>query len=380
MGGGSKGLSRTAPADAGGNTATERKVSAMAKKLKVGIIGIGAIGTVHANALAAVGEAELTALCDVDAEKLAAAGEKLNVPRRFEDYRELLAGDAEAVLVCVGNALHREVAVAALKAGKHVFLEKPMAMNAAEAAEIVAAAAKAKTVLQVGMAWRQDPAARVVRDYVEKGLLGEIYHIRAVLVRRRGIPGLGGWFTTKAQSGGGPMIDVGVHWFDIAMWMSGLWNPTSVSARTYAKFGPRMADYRYIGMWAGPPKLDGVFDVEDYSTGFVRFGDKATMSFEIAWAANAADETFVEVLGEKGGARVFDGKPLRILTEQNGRVADVAPQFNTNVNRFESQMRALLSACRGQCPPAATGEQGLTVMKLIDAIYASSDAGKEVAV
>jgi len=272
------------------------------------------------------------------------------------------------------------VAVAALKAGKHVFLEKPMAMNASQAADIVAAAGKAKTVLQVGMVWRQDPAAQVVRDYVEKGLLGEIYHIRAVLVRRRGIPGLGGWFTTKAQSGGGPMIDVGVHWFDIAMWMSGLWNPTSVSARTYAKFGPRMADYRYVGMWAGPPDLDGAFDVEDYSTGFVRFGDKATMSFEIAWAANAADETFVEVMGEKGGARVFDGNPLRILTEQDGRVADVAPQFNTNVNRFESQMRAFVSACRGQCPPAATGEQGLTVMKLIDAIYASSDAGKEVAV
>jgi len=348
------------------------------KKLKVGIIGAGAIGTVHANAYAATGEVDLVALCDVDEAKLTKLGEAQKVKRRFADYRELLDTDVEAVSICVGNALHKEMAVAALKAGKHVLLEKPMALNAAEAGEIVAGAERAEGVLQIGMARRQMPAAQVLREYVERGLLGEIYHMRAFLVRRRGIPGLGGWFTTKAASGGGPLIDLGVHWFDMAMWLSGQWKPTSVSAKCYAKFGRNMREYRYVRMWAGPPKLDGVCDVEDYSTGLVRFGESATMVFDIAWAANSEGESFVEILGAKGGARVVGRAPLTILTEHEGRLADITPKFNEKVNHFEVQAAKFVSACRGEAPSAATGRQGLTVMKLIDAIYASSQANQEI--
>jgi predicted dehydrogenase len=353
----------------------------MAAKLKVGVVGVGAIGTVHCDAYQANSEqAELRALCDSDRQRLAAQGEKRGVAHRFSDYRDLLKSDVEAVSVCVGNTLHREVAVAALKAGKHVLLEKPMAMNAAEAAEIVAAAKKARKTLQIGMVWRQAGEAQVVRKLVEDGVLGEIYHLRAVLTRRRGIPGLGGWFTTKAQSGGGPLIDVGVHWFDIAMHLSGLWKPTHVSAMCYAKFGPRMREYRYVGMWAGPPKYDGVFDVEDYAAGFVRFGPKASMSFEISWAGNIQEQGFVELLGDKGGVRVLEGKPTTILTEFQGHVADVTPQYPDPGNRFHLQARKFLAACRGEGAPAATGEEGLIVMKLIDAVYASAAAGREVAV
>lgn len=352
----------------------------MATNLRIGIIGIGAIGSVHAGAYQSSGAGEIAALADVDPKKLAAAGEKFGVKARFTRYQDLLAADVDAVLVCVGNALHDEVAIAALQAGKHVFLEKPMAMNARRAAAIVEAARKAGKTLQIGMVWRQNPVARVIREYVEAGHFGSIYHIRAVLNRRRGIPGLGGWFTTKADSGGGPLIDIGVHWFDIAMWMSGLWNPVSVSARVYAKFGPRMKDYRYVSMWAGPPKLDGVFDVEDYATGFVRFAGEATLGFDIGWAANSADEGYIELLGDKAGARVLDNKPIQILTEHQGRPADILPQVNTTSNNFEMQAKAFAAACRGDAPPAATGEQGVTVMKLIDAVYASSDAGREIAI
>jgi len=349
----------------------------VAAKLKVGLIGIGAIGKIHAEAFTGTGQADIAALCDVDEPRLKAEGKRLGVKQRFTDYNELLASDVDAVVVGVGNALHREVGVAALQAGKHVLLEKPMALNAGEAEKIAAAAREAPGVLQIGMVRRHQTDAQVLREYVEAGELGDIYHMRTVLVRRRGIPGLGGWFTTKAQSGGGPMIDVGVHFFDAAMWLSDHWTPTRVSAKTYAKFGPRMGDYRYVGMWAGPPRLDGVFDVEDYSTGLVRFADAATMSFEIAWAANAKGESFVEILGEKGGARVFAGE-LRVFTEHNGRVADICPQFKDKPDPFQEQARTFVAACRGEQPPAATAEQGLTVMKLIDAIYASSEQDREV--
>jgi len=351
----------------------------MAKKLKLGIIGMGAIGQDHADAFGATGEAEIRAICDTDPDRLASAGKKLGVKNRFGDYRELLAGDVQAVIVSVGNALHREVAIAALEAGKDILLEKPMALDATEAAQIVAAGEKAGRIIQIGMVRRQAPAPQVLREYIERRLLGDVYHMRCVLIRRRGIPGLGGWFTTKNASGGGPMIDLGVHWFDLAMWLSDHWNPTAVSAMTYAKFGSDMANYRYVGMWAGPPKLDGTFDVEDYSTGFVRFANAATLSFEIAWAANATEEQYVEILGDKGGARV-GGEPLTIRTEHEGRLADIQPKFNENVNGFEVQAAKFVAACRGEQPPAATGAQGLTVMKLIDAIYASSEQGKEVVI
>lgn len=351
----------------------------MSEKLRLGIIGMGAIGTIHAKAHQVVREAEITAVCDVDQGALDRAAATFDVPNAYGDYADLLKSDVDAVAVCVGNALHREVAVAAAEAGKHVFLEKPMAMNAPEAAEIAQAVDKAGVTLQMGMAWRFSPAAKVIREWVESGRLGEIYHIRAVLIRRRGIPGLGGWFTTKAASGGGPLIDVGVHWFDLSMHMTGLWKPTAVSANTYAKFGPRMGDYTYVGMWAGPPKLEGVFDVEDYACGTVRFGKKATMTFDIAWAANAPQETHIDVLGEDGGVRFGNGT-VRVLTEHAGRLADIEPQFDKNANSYEGEARAFLAACRGEAPPAATAAEGVTVMKLIDAVYASAEAGREIAI
>lgn len=350
----------------------------MSAKLKVGIVGMGTIGPVHADAYVASGQAEIVGICDLIPQKLEHHGTRLGVENRYRDYRELLASDAEAISVCVPNARHKEVAIAALKAGKHVLLEKPMALNSLQAADINAAARKAKGILQMGMVNRQKPDAQVLRQCVKDGMLGDIYHIRAVLIRRRGIPGMGGWFTTKALSGGGPMIDLGVHWFDLAMWLSDLWKPTLVSARTYAKFGPAMKNYKYVGMWAGPPNYKGKFDVEDYSTGFVRFGNQATMSFEISWAANAQEDSYVELLGDKGGARLFGEKPLTILTEHGGQLADIVPQFNNKADAFHVEVQKFIAACRGEIEPVATGEQGQIVSRLLDAIYASSAAGKEV--
>ena len=270
--------------------------------LKVGVIGVGTIGTIHSEAMQATGEAELAAFCDIDAEKLAAKASRFGVKNTFADYRDMLKSDIEAVVVGVPNYLHRQMALDALAAGKHVLLEKPMTMNAAQAADVVAAVKKSGKVLTVGMCNRQQPQSQAVREYVATGQFGKIYHMRTVLIRRRGIPGMGTWFTTKSQCGGGPMIDLGVHWFDLSMFLSGNWKPTSVSAATYAKFGPRMKDYVFVDMWAEPKKIEGVCDVEDYSTGLVRFEGGCTMVFDIVWAANAPDQQYIEIMGDKGGA------------------------------------------------------------------------------
>lgn len=350
----------------------------MKSKIKVGIVGLGAIGKIHADAYAHCPDAEVTALCDVDAGRLAELGAKYQAKVRFTDYRDLLKADVEAISICVGNHLHRDVALAALRAGKHVLLEKPMAMHAGQAAEIVVAQKQSRKVVQIGMVNRQKPEAQLIREEVQSGRLGDIYHMRAVMIRRRGIPGLGGWFTTKAVSGGGPLIDIGVHWFDLCMYLGGLWHPTRVSAMTYAKFGANMRAYKYVSMWAGPPNYAGVCDVEDYAAGLVRFGREATLSFEIAWAANAEETMYIELMGDKGGVRAMDGKGPKILTEHAGHVADITPQFNAESNPFHLQAAKFLAACRGKCPPAATASEGLAVMRLIDGVYKSAQSGQEV--
>ena len=352
----------------------------MSGALKVGIVGMGTIGVIHADAYQATGEAHVAAICDASVDRLETEGDRLNVPGRFTDYHDLLKSDVDAVSVCVPNALHREVAVAAAQAGKHVLLEKPMAISAAEAAEILTAVEGAGKVGQIGMCSRQYASSLVLREHIEAGGLGEIYYMRAVYVRRRGIPGLGGWFTTKSASGGGPLIDLGVHSIDLAMWLSGLWKPTSVSASTFAKFGPRMRDYHYVDMWAGPPRFDGVFDVEDFVTALIRFGDRATLSIEVSWAGNTPEKRYLELFGDSGGVRLVDDGPIRILTEHGDRPADLELQYDPKPNRFESQARKFIAACRGESPPPATLREGLVLMKLIDAIYASAEAAEEVAV
>ncbi|NMA43658.1 MAG: Gfo/Idh/MocA family oxidoreductase [Oligosphaeraceae bacterium] len=350
----------------------------MSKKIKIGIIGAGAIGSVHANAYAKLADAEVYALCDILPDRLAEKAALHNIGKTYEKYEDLLADkEIDAISVCVPNHLHAPVAIAAFEAGKHVMLEKPMTMSAKLGRDILAARDKAGKQLQMGMVWRQAPEAEVVKEAVDAGKLGEIYQIRIKFIRRRGIPGLGGWFTTKAMSGGGGLIDCAVHFLDLAMWTSGLWQPTKVSAKTYSKFGSPMEDYKYVSMWAGPPKYDGVFDVDDYATGLVRFGNKATMIFEVAWACNAEPESYIELLGDKGGVKVGVGDTT-ILTEVDGYIADVKLAYNEERDRFAAEMQKFLLAIQGKGKVAATGEEGVVVMSLLDAIYKSSDLNAEV--
>ena len=350
----------------------------MSGKIKIGIIGCGTIGSVHADAYGKVKDAELVALCDILPDRLKEKAERHKVAVTYTDHRELLANsEIDAVSVCVPNDMHAPIAIDAFKAGKHVLLEKPMTLNAELGREILKARDASGKQLQMGMVWRQTPQAEVVRDAIANGRLGEVYQIRVKLIRRRGIPGLGGWFTTKARSGGGGLIDIAVHFLDLVMWTTNYWNPTRVSARTYAKFGSPMKDYHYVSMWAGPPNYDGTFDVDDYAAGFVRFGEKATLSFEVAWACNAEDESYVEFLGDKGGVRVGESKTV-LHTEVDNMIADIDLKFQNDRDRFAAEMEKFVAAVQGRGPVAATGEEALVTMSLLDAIYKSSEMNREV--
>lgn len=354
----------------------------MSRKVKIGIIGVGTIGSVHADAYAKVEDAEIFAICDINPDTLKAKSERHGVKLTYENYHDLLANpEIEAVSICVPNDLHAPIAIDALKAGKHVLLEKPMCLNAELGRQILAARDASGKLLQMGMVRRQCAEAEVLRPLIAEGKLGKIYQINIKQIRRRGIPGLGGWFTTKARSGGGGVIDIAVHSIDLALHLTGLWEPTAVSAKTYSKFGSPIKDYHYVSMWAGPPKADGTFDVDDYATGFIRFGEEATMTFQVAWACNSQPEDSIEIIGDKGGVRIgSSANGITLLTEYDNRPADIVLDYNKNADGFQKETAKFVKAVKGEGEIPATGEEGVVLMRILDAIYKSSDTNKEVEV
>jgi len=351
--------------------------------IRLGIIGAGTIGAVHANAAFGAGQT-VARIADVDLGKAQMLAAKYEGCQATGQSKEVFADESvDAVVVCVPNRWHKDLAIAAMQAGKDVLLEKPMGLNAAECAEINAAATETRRILQVGMVYRYSAAGQAAKAVVESGDLGTIYHTKAHLFRRRGVPGLGGWFTDKEMSGGGPLIDIGVHIIDIASWLKGFPVSRRVSGKVYSHFGKRMKDYVYEDMWAGPPKLDGVCDVEDSAHAMIHFEGGGSLDLQVSWAINmptpnmASAET-IGLFGDRGGL-TFDllGEYVDVATESYGRNVDTRILL-TETDKFVEQARAFAQSVKSRHTPAATGEQGLYVQSIIDAIYESSQSDQEV--
>jgi predicted dehydrogenase len=345
-------------------------------KLKVGVIGAGAIAKNHVQGYRNAG-AEILAICDVNPAALEKAKAEMNIPLGVTDLRDILGNkDIEAVSVCTPNFLHCEMTVAALKAGKHVLCEKPMALDPKQAETMVKAAAKADRILMLGHNNRFTPEVQQVNRMREQGVLGEVYHAKASIIRRRGIPGLGGWFTTRAKSGGGPLIDIGIHAIDRAWYMMGKPKPVAVSGICYNKFGCDIAKYVCVGMWAGPRKLDGIMDVEDFAAALVRFENGATMQVEVSWACNREDEPMKSVImGDKAGI-ILVNDDLTLFSEADNMLTTQKVAFDKTIykDRHQHFVDCVTKGVTCTCP----GADGLAMQKVLYGIQASSDQGKEV--
>jgi len=272
-------------------------------KLKIGVIGCG-VGRFHLAGYSKLPNVEIAALAGLDEARCRQLAAEYGIPRRFKDYRDLLAlPEIEAVSVCVPNSLHAPVATAAFAAGKHVLCEKPLAATVAEGEAIVQAARQARRKLMVSFNYRFRGDSQTLKRHVAAGGLGEVYYVKAGWLRRSGIPGIGSWFTCQAQAGGGPLIDLGVHVLDLALWFLDYPEIVAVSGATYAKFGPRGK-----GFWGGDrfPSGTAGCDVEDLATAFVRLAGGATMAVETSWASytSAGDDYHVHLFGDEGGAEL----------------------------------------------------------------------------
>ncbi|HUT24275.1 MAG TPA: Gfo/Idh/MocA family oxidoreductase, partial [Sumerlaeia bacterium] len=262
------------------------------KTIRIGVIGLG-IGRHHAASYRQHPCAEIVAVADTDKKRLEEVGESLGVAKRYVSGEEMLkAEDLDVVTVATPNKFHAPLTVAALKAGCHVLCEKPMAMTAAEARRMLQASRKARRRLMINFSYRFTEQSWALKKQVDTGILGDVYFARTVWHRRRGMPGFGGWFGQKALSGGGPLIDLGVHRLDLALWLMGYPKPVWVMGSAYDPIAS-----------AAAKRARKKFDVEDLAVGMVKFDNGATLEVEASWAANIAERELMEtrLLGTRGG-------------------------------------------------------------------------------
>ncbi len=350
------------------------------KKLKIGVIGVGNISSTHIEGYLNNSDCELYAFCDINEKTLKAKGEKYGVKRLYTDHKKMLEElpELDAVSVCTWNNAHAECSIDALNAGKHVFCEKPMAMSEAQALEMKKAAEKAGKVLGIGFVRRHGKDAVLARDLIENGKAGEIYYGKATYIRRNGNPG--GWFGNKALSGGGPLIDLGVHVIDLAKYIAGNPKAVSVFGATFTKLYNRIelkdkkayvsADYR---------GKDDICDVEDLATAMIRFDNGFVLSVETSYSLNVGqDEGKVELFGTKGGIKIAPS--LTFYTEYEGRLADISFPGATafDGSEYALEIDNFISAIKTGTPLVADADDGIELMKILDAIYESARTGHEV--
>jgi predicted dehydrogenase len=295
----------------------------------------------------------------------------------------LVMPDIEAVSICVPNKYHASIAIDALNAGKHVLCEKPLAINGAEAERIVAAARANNKLLMVAFNNRFAGNSRALKTIVDQGTLGPIYYAKAAWLRRNGIPGFGGWFTTKAVAGGGPLIDIGVHLLDLALYFMGYPEPVSVVGSTYHEFGPRGKGAN--ASWAATDLvLTNTFDVEDFAIGLVKFANGATLFVEASWAGHQErnDDISLHLFGRDGGVSMImpdyrKADCVRVFTEIGGIPVDITPRYSLD-DEYAQEVRHFVDCIREGAETLAPGEQGARLMHIIDALYESAASGHQV--
>jgi predicted dehydrogenase len=341
------------------------------ERVRIGIIGLGNIGCYHAEFLAEVESAELVAGLDIDATARREFAEEYDVDT-YEDRGELFSV-VDAVIVTTPNRFHEEYAVAALAAGLDVLLEKPLAHSVESAERIVEAAHASEAICMVGFNNRFSNPVEVLKNDLRTGRFGDVTHVEANYVRRRGIPGRGSWFTSKDVAGGGALIDIGVHAIDLALYFLDFPEVVEVSGTTRAEFGGR-EEYAYLRQW-GIDEGPGGFDVEDSASAFVRCADGRSFSLEVAWATNRPDSDEFVVRGTEAGATL--DRAAHDLTVYEAGVGGANHLSSTTVETRESvthrdEQRAFVGAVREGTLDRNTVDQALTVQRVIDAIYRSA--------
>jgi predicted dehydrogenase len=348
-------------------------------KLKVGIIGAGdASERYHLpywRELEAEGRVELVGVCDLVKERAEQKAGNYGARLVYTDYKRMLRESRYDIIgVYTQNRNHAPLTIAALKAGAHVLVEKPMAMNSAECRAMIKAAAAAKRKLMVGQHMRFEAGSEKLKEVVDAGRLGQIYAANATWLRRRGIPGWGK-FHIRKESLGGPLIDIGVHVLDLTVWLMGSPRPVAASGKVYRMFGDR--EDLCNGEWGETyPRKE--FDVEDYASAYVRFDNGATLTLEVSWAANIPEERGgISILGDKAGATT---EPLGLYSYDGHALTSTKFDWLPPQEGHRIEVRHFTECIERDLPVRVQPEESLRIQQIIDAIYESSNRNREVVI
>lgn len=348
-------------------------------KIKIAIVGVGNISVMHLKGYTQNPDVEVYAFCDINEDRLKYMGEKYGITRLYTDEDKMLAElpEIDAVSVCTWNCAHAECAIKALNAGKDVLCEKPMSVSVEDAMRMKEAADRNGRLLMLGFVRRYGNDCLIMKDFANIDTFGDIYYSKAQYIRRNGNPG--GWFADKSRSGGGCLLDLGVHVIDYVRYIMGCPKPVSVYGATFQKLYDRR-NIKISSGWA-PSSVDDkkICDVEDLAVALVKFDNGAVLNIETSFSLNSLERNSIEIFGTKGGAKLVD--KLEMYTEMNGYMTnieiagDTSPDFDT---MFIHEIDHFVDCVKNRKPCISTAEDGVVLMQILMGIYESSKTGHEV--
>ena len=336
-----------------------------ARKVRTAVVGLGWPGIQHIKGYTADPRSEVIAVCDLDETHAKAVAAQHNIPHTYTNHLEMLENkDIDAVSVCLPNFLHAPITIDTLNAGKHVLCEKPPARSAQEAKAMAAAATENGKILMYALVQRFDGNSQKLKQLVKAGELGDVYFGKAAYVRRRGIPiGKEGWFVDRERSGGGALIDIGVHALDCIWWLMDSPRPVEVMGRSYGHFGHLVPD-------------DVKYDVDDGTFAQILFENGATIILETTWALNLPGDNYIKIAGTKAGATL---NPFTLYTEENGKEVDKSLDA-PSINGFDAEVKHFVECIVVGKVPISSAKQGIMLMQMLDGIYESSEKGRSVSI
>ncbi len=346
----------------------------------VAVIGCGRIAkNAHFPALDTFDDVRVKYACDLIIEKAQAMKEAHpKIENVITDYKIALNDpEVDAVFVLTPNYAHYTVSMDALRAGKHVMCEKPITVNYALSCEMAEEANKRGLMLNIGVCNRYHKSVEMLHDYLKEGKFGKLYHVYCSFRAFRSIPGLGGAFTTKEQSGGGVLIDWGVHFLDLILYILDGAKLIDVTCDAYCEMAKDMKAYKYTSMWAEDTAdiENGVNDVDDFISGYIRT-DKASISFNGAWAQNVGiGEMYIDFLGDKGGARLIYGDHFTFWSADT--LESVTPEYDIP-NKYTLEDKDFLASIDSGVKNKNNIDNILESAKLLDYLYQSAEKKGEI--
>ncbi len=346
----------------------------MKKELRIGFVGSGGIAEAQVESLRKenVPGVSVTAAADVSADRLKQFGDKYGITQLYPDWRQMIQNpDIDAISVCTPNNLHFGPTVEALKAGKHVLVEKPMSVTAAEAREMTAVSKQENRLLMIAFQHRFSPSVQMLRQYVKDGSFGDIVYVRAQALRRRGIPSWG-VFGQKEIQGGGSIIDIGVHVIEMGHYVMGSPRPRTARGSIHTYLGDKPCGVQCEwGKWD-----HATYTVEDLGVGFLTFDNGAAMTVETSFAAHVEEDVWtIQVMGTKGGGT---SAPAKVFFDHGGYMLTSTPAYLDKYDPFDFKMRHFAECILKGIPCEAPAEDGAAVQTMLEGLYKSAEKGAEV--